>query len=181
MSAFLLVQVSGCSGSPGGKLKAYDPPTAAAKAIELYDANGDGKLAADELTKSPALAVSARRLDSNRDSMLTADEIQARFEEAAKWPKLIGLDTWVSARGRPLVGAELTLTPEPFMGDNYPVFKGSTVEGGGYVSPTDERELIGVPAGFYTLRVVHPGQRIDIVRGIEIASDTTGSRLEIAL
>ena len=114
LSFFLVAQIlsaSGCGGSPSASLQSYDPQTAAAKAIELYDANGDGKIAADEVKKSPALAVSIRRLDGNRDGALTTDEIQARFVELDKWAKYVALDTTFTHRGRPLVGAQLQCRP----------------------------------------------------------------------
>jgi hypothetical protein len=177
----LLILLCGCNSLPDGNLRKYDPPAAAAKAMEIYDANRDGRLAADELKKSPSLAESFVRLDTNRDNALTTDEIQTRFEAADQWPDYVGLDVWITSKGRPLVGAELTLTPEQFMGENYPVLSGTSAAGGSGVGPTDDRGLPGVPAGFYTVRIVHTGQKIDVSRGFEIASDTTGSRLEISL
>jgi hypothetical protein len=45
----------------------------------------------------------------------------------------------------------------------------------------DGRDLPGVPAGFYAIRVVHPGQQLDAIRGVEISDDMTSSRLEISL
>ena len=185
LSFFLVAQIlsaSGCGGSPSASLQSYDPQTAAAKAIELYDANADGKIAADELTKSPALAVSIRRLDGNRDGALTTDEIQARFVELDKWAKYVALDTTFTHRGRPLICAQITMSPEPFMGENYPTYTGPTLEGGtGALQPDDGREFPATPSGFYTVRVVHPGLGIDEVRGAEISDDSSGSRLMIAL
>ena len=176
-----LLALCGCGGSPGATLESYDPPTAAAKAIEIYDSNSDGKLGPEELKKSPALLASFRRLDTNRDGALIADEIQARLEEQNRWAKFLALDLAITTRGRPLVGAKLTLTPEPFMGVGYPTLTGTTVEDGGCPLDAGGRDIPGVPTGFYTVQVVHPGQSIDAVRGVEIAEDTTGSRLQIAL
>jgi hypothetical protein len=178
LSNFLVV--SGCGQPSMDKVARNDPSTAAAKAIESYDKNSDGKLAADELKASPALTASLRRLDGNRDSALSADEIKARFDELDKWAKYVGLDMTVTSRGQPLVGALVTLTPEPFMGD-YPTLSGTTVDGGACPLVAEGWDLIAVPAGFYTVRIVHPAQRIDAVRGVEISDDSTGSRLQIAL
>ena len=55
----------GCGGSAGSQLRNYDAATAAAKAMELNDASGDGKIAGDELKNCPALAASIRRIDKD--------------------------------------------------------------------------------------------------------------------
>jgi EF hand len=174
-----VLPLAGCgSGSKPDKLAWNDPEMTAAKAMEVYDKNGDGQLAADELKASPGLAASAKRLDKNRDGKLSTDEVRARVDELYKWVKYNGLDLTVTSKGRPAAGAEVTLTPEPFFGEDFPTYTGKVTESGSCPLVGDGRYL-PVPIGFYTLKIVNAGK--ETVRGVEIATDTTGSRLEIAL
>ena len=171
----------GCGGAGFGKLSRNDPETAAAEAMELYDGNSDGMLTADELQKSPPLAAAARRIDRNGDGAVAKDEIQTRMQELEEHARYYGLDVHITSKGRALIGAELTLIPEPFMGDGYPTYSGKVAEGGACVLTSDGKQLPGVPAGFYQAKIIHSGQQIDAIRGVEISDDTTSSRLEIAL
>jgi hypothetical protein len=173
--------LSGCGGAISGGVQKYDPASAAAKAIEIYDSNRDGKLSADELKNSPALAARVRRIDTSGDGILNKEEIQARMEALDAGADLIAMDIRLISNGRPLVGAEVTLTPEPFLGEGYQTFSGTSVEGGVCPLVGNGKRLPGIPAGFYQAKIVHTGQGINVVRGMEIADDTTGNRLEIAL
>src|SRR5688500_15422150 len=58
----------------------HDSATAAGKAIDAYDRNHDGKRSAEEIKASPGLAEGTPRIDKNRDGILTAGELQARFQ-----------------------------------------------------------------------------------------------------
>src|SRR3954466_13016517 len=81
--AGLLVAVSissGCGKSNRVTVDKYDPATAAAKAIEAYDRNGDGKLSAEEVKSSPGLSEGSSRIDKNRDGILTSDELTTHFQ-----------------------------------------------------------------------------------------------------
>jgi hypothetical protein len=150
-------------------------------AIEIYDSNGDGGLSAEEVKSSPALAASGRRVDRNGDAIVTAEELQARMEAIDAQSDLIGLDVRVTFRDRPLVGAVLTLTPEPFMGEGLQTYSGTTIEGGACPLKGDRQNLPGIPVGFYQAKIVHNGQGINDVRGCEIADDVTGNRLRFEL
>lgn len=162
-------------------MQRYDPATAAAKAIDTYDRNRDGKLAADELKNSPALAASGRRVDRNGDGTLIKEEIQARMEAIEAGADYFPIDLRITAERKPLVGAEVTLAPEPFLGEGYPSYSGTTVEGGVAPLESDGTDLPGIPAGFYQVTIVHSGQGIDAVRGVEVADETAGRGIEIAL
>jgi hypothetical protein len=170
--------LAGCSAPRPEKLSWYEPADAATKAIDMYDTDSDGQLSADELKASPGLSHSWRRLDTNRDSNLSAEEIRTRFEELHRWVKYNGLDLTVLSRGRPASGAQVTLVPEPFMGDDFPTYRGTVMESGSCPLAADDRYL-PVPVGFYTLKIVHAEK--ETVRGVEIATDTTGSRMEVKL
>jgi hypothetical protein len=55
------------------------------------------------------------------------------------------------------------------------------VEGGIGVLLSEGREYPATPSGFYTVRIQHADSGIDEIRGVEIADDTTGSRLAVAI
>jgi EF hand len=179
--ASLVTTLSGCGGAISAKSENYDVATATAKVLETYDRNGDGQLSAVELKACPALANGMRHIDRNGDGKLTEEEIRARMQSLDDQSDFIGLDLQVTAKGRPLVGAQLTLTPEPFMGDGLQSYSGTTVEGGGCPLKGEKKLLPGIPIGFYRVQVVQADQGINEVRGCEIADDTTGNRLQIAL
>lgn len=177
----LVVTAGGCGGMNSPKSENYDAATATAKALETYDQNSDGQLSAAELKACPALAGGMRRIDRNGDGALSAEELQARMQSLAGQSDFIGLALRVTAQGRPLVGAQLTMTPEPFMGDALQAYSGTTVEGGGCPLKGDNRMVPGIPIGFYRVQIVQADQGINEVRGREVADDTTGNRLSIAL
>jgi len=177
-----LITITGCGGSVASQLPSYDPVQAASKAMELYDRNGDGKLAADELRECPALVVGLPRIDRNSDRSITAEEIQARFEALDNQSDIKGLDLSVTSQRRPLGGATVTFTPEPFMGEGLQSYSGVTSEPGRCELVGSEVDLYGLPVGYYKVHIVHEGQGINAIRGAEIADDApAGNRLELAL
>jgi hypothetical protein len=180
---FLLVtSFNGCGRSVQYKLQnKFDAATSATKAVELYDRNRDGKLTADEVKASPGLSDGGPRIDANRDGVLKLDEIQARLRTLASQSDFILLRLDVSLKRKPLAGASVTFTPEPFMGDGLQAYVGTSSESGGCDLKGEAADTLGIPVGFYQVKIVHPGHSINVVRGVEIADDTTGNRLEIAL
>jgi EF hand len=176
-----LTLVVGCGGSGIGGIKRNDASAAAAKAIELYDRNADGKLAADELQNAPALAANGRRIDSDGDGAITRQEIQARIETVRAGAGYFGFDVRLMSKSKALAGATITLTPEPFNGDGFPTFTATTVEGGAGSLQSDGKQLPGVPAGFYQAKIVHASQGIDATRGVEVSDETASRGIEIAL
>ena len=109
----------GCFGGPDRvKAPKWDPKSAAQGALDLYDKNGDGYLAADELAACPALGKSLPLIDADPDGRLSADEIAARIERYQKGR--IGRMTvacMVLMGGQGVPGATVTFEPEPFLAD----------------------------------------------------------------
>jgi hypothetical protein len=161
----LLVLLAGC-GRSFATLSKNDPATAAAQAIELYDKNGDGKLASDELKAAVALAASGKRVDRNRDGAITKDEIETRMKELQNFADFAAIDATVTSKGKPVVGAEVTLTPEPFMGGSFQTYHGTVIEDGHVPLSGDGKLLPGIPTGFYTARIVSGGK--ETIRGVEM-------------
>jgi hypothetical protein len=180
--ALLSLVAVGCGRTVESQLPSYDPAFAASKAMELYDSNNDGKLAADELSKCPALLVGLPRIDRNNDRAISAEEVQARFEALKLQSDVKTIDLLVTSKRRPLGGATVTFTPEPFMGDGQQSFSGTTTEQGRCELIGSKVDLYGLPVGYFKVHVVHDGQGIDVTKGCEVADDSPeGNRIEIAL
>src|SRR5262245_14856993 len=79
--ALLAIPVASCNYGPSR----VQPPSisasgSAAKAMEMYDGDGDGFLSAAELDKVPGLKAALATLDTDNDGKVSADEIEARIE-----------------------------------------------------------------------------------------------------
>ena len=163
-------------------IMAATPHSAAtANALDQYDRNGDRKLSAQEVTASAGLSVSVGRMDKNRDGSLSEDEIRDRFMAHESHAGKFLFQVSVSLKGKPLEGAAVTFTPEAFMGEGAQSYVGTTGANG--LCSLDGREFktLGVPNGFYQIRIIQTDHGIDGVRGTELANDVTRDMVEIAL
>ena len=71
----------GCSRQPKNVgPPPLDPVAAAQKAMELFDADSDGRIDSSELTSSPGLKAAVKTTDSDRDGALSQQEIQDRLQ-----------------------------------------------------------------------------------------------------
>jgi hypothetical protein len=181
-AALFLTAVAGCGGSVASQLPTIDPAKNAAKAMELYDANGDGKLVKDELRNCPSLLVAAPRLDQNSDGAIATEEIAERFDALQSHSDIKVVDLTVTLKRKPLAGATVTFTPEPFMGEDLQTYTGVTSDQGRCELIGTEVDLYGIPIGFYKVDIVHQQHGVNAVRGVEVADDVPSiNRLEIAL
>ena len=156
---------TGC-WSPGAA--GIDPQAAAARAMELYDANGDAALDADELKKSPPLAIAVTAYDADGDGRLDANEIAQRLTRLFQSSiDLAEVTVQVTADGQTLSGAVVRLRPAEFMGPGMTSAEGTTDETG-VAKPTVAEEHIplefrGSPLvqfGPYRVEVTHPDRQI---------------------
>lgn len=146
----------GC-GRPKPKAPTLDPSAMAAKAIELYDANGNGKIDGDEFDKTPALKSVLKEIDADKDKALSADEIQKRLEAWQEWgSSLISppFQCWIG--GKMVKEGTLKLTPEPFLGEKFQVAEGTFVNGVCQPYVPNRGNYQGIPVGFYTVEVTSP-------------------------
>ena len=161
----VMVLSVGCGSSVAGGVS---PAGAAAKVMELYDANKDSALDADELKKCPPLAASLRNYDRDADGKVAADEITIRLERLfADENNLAGVDLTVMLDGQPLSGATVKLRPAAFLGGELDVAEGVTDETG-IARPTIPSEHL--PAEFansplvqkipYVVEITHPEKQI---------------------
>jgi hypothetical protein len=129
------------------------------KAIELYDADKNGYLDAQELEKSPSL-----RVVFAGSSKVTEQDIAALL---AKWKEAkVGrelFDIHLMHNHRPLADATVTLVPESFVGSEIPTAVGKTDRTGRATPsvPAYAAERVpGVSPGFYRIEITKDGENI---------------------
>jgi hypothetical protein len=160
----------GCSRGPTAiKVPPIEPEAAAERALSLYDKNGDGQLAADELASCPALVDALKNhIDKNNDKRLSKEELTERF---AMWAHggvgLSYLNCRVTVGGRPLAGAQVKLVPEDFFDGVIQPAEGTTGSSGSARLaidkshlPADLQNFRGVQQGLYRVEITH--QSMDI-------------------
>lgn len=147
-----LIALTSCSEPISPRNPSIDSDAAANDALAMFDANDDGVLDSDELSKSPGLFDGADRADANGDGKISSDEIATRIGVWTESPRrLISTSLAFTHRRRPLVGATITLEPEPFLDAWLPTVQGKTDSMGQY-APVVSREFPGVPAGYYRIK-----------------------------
>jgi hypothetical protein len=149
----------------------------------------DGSIAGAELDASPALKAALARFDTNQDGGISAAEIAARINAwKAMKTGLASIRCQLTLDGKPLPGATVTLTPEPFLGAAVKPASG-TANQFGDVAPTisdadkpDPKLPGGVHFGLYTVKV--EGGRESVPEryngksalGLEVSYDEPGIR-----
>jgi hypothetical protein len=156
--------LSGCSRSPAAAASAVDPAAAAARALELYDANKDGGVDATEAAKSPPLLVVFKSFDVDGDAKLVEREIAEQVTLMSGAGNVLAtLDCTVTMNGQPLAGAVVKLRPADIYGDALLPAEATTDEHG-FARPTIASEHIPdnaagvaiVLAGLYSVEITHP-------------------------
>src|SRR5438552_2794572 len=113
----LLASSCGRLGQSSVKPPSVNPNKAADKAIELCDKDGNGLLSASELAACPGLLAALANYDTSGDKQLSREEIAARLTDMyAHATGLTSFNCRVTLDGRPLRGAHVRLSPEPFLG-----------------------------------------------------------------
>jgi hypothetical protein len=182
----------GCGGAgPSGGAPDVDADSAAAKALELYDANGDGSLDKDELAKCPPLSQVIAKYDTSGDGLVSAEEIAARLEQiAGANASFTTIDCTVTLNRRTLAGAVVKLRPVEFLADALPSAEGTTDDAGvAHPASTGDRmppELAGealVFPGLYHVEITHPRTKVPAADlGCEIdPSSRTGASFRFDL
>ena len=161
ISLALLVALSGCSrGGP----KRLIPPrinagNAAEQAMEMYDQDGDGFIAGEELEAAPALNAAMSTLDTDNDGEVSESEI---IERIRVWQgtaaALAGITCVVTMDGRPLEAANVTFEPEAFLGDELRTAIAYTDAFGEFSPSVPKKDRLspdmpyGLSLGFYKVR-----------------------------
>jgi hypothetical protein len=131
-----------------------NPADAAKKALAEFDANKDGYLDAAELEKCPGLKAGLASMDADKDKRLSAAEIADRVREYhSDKAGLLLLSLQVALDGKPLAGADVTLTPEPFLGGAVRLAKGTTDAGGACTPRLERGQYPGIHPGFFRIAI----------------------------
>jgi hypothetical protein len=125
---------------------------AGSQAMEMYDKDGDGKVAGAELDAAPALKAAIKNLDTDGDGGVSAAEVTARVNAWKEMKTaLASAPCKVTLDGEPLGGATVTFDPESFLGDEIKHAIGTT-NPYGQTSPSvpaEERPDPKSPGGTY--------------------------------
>jgi hypothetical protein len=161
LASLMPILFTSCFSGPAAvNQPSIDADDAGSKAMEMYDTNGDGKVAGDELEKAPGLNAALKRLDTNGDKGVSADEVTERVKlwQAMK-TGLVSFSFTATLDGRPLEGAVVTFEPEAFLGDAIKQAV-ATTDGFGSGGPTVPKELRvdsdtppGVAYGLYQVKI----------------------------
>jgi hypothetical protein len=146
---------AGCHGSPPPPSRpALVPAEVARRAIEMYDANHDGKIDAEELKKSPALAALAANLGPQAAEGLSGEDLARRAEAWLTSPSALVYQTLVlDLDSRPLAGATVAVEPEECMGPGYQAVTATTDAMGQCCPSGADARYGGLHPGLYRIRV----------------------------
>jgi hypothetical protein len=163
--ALCVLILIGCSRHPERfEAPEVDTTSAAARAIELYDGNGDAALSKEELAKCPGILLKIKDYDQNGNGSVGQDEIAGRLADLLKHGAGgTGLNALVFYNGRPLGGATVVLEPESYLGDQVQTAQGVT-DGSGSTDlgipdefvPEHLRRIKSVHYGTFKVRITHP-------------------------
>jgi hypothetical protein len=158
------VLLAGCGGAPRRVAPPSYSSAAGTAAVARYDTDGDGAIGGVELEPAAALRAALAQIDTDGDGRLTAAEINARVQS---WRDarvgLMAVRCAVTLDGVPLVGAQVVLEPEDYLGTDLRPASGVTgADGVAALSLAAEHladpRYPGVACGWYTLRVTSPAQ-----------------------
>lgn len=179
----------GCdSPPPAVEIPKFNPAEASAKALADYDANKDGSLDKKELEKVPGILRHMDIWDTDNDGKVSGVEIQARVAKyVSQGTGIMGYICQITLDGKPLEGADVLFTPEPFLG---PLLKPGTSKTGfdGTASPSiakadlpeGQTDISGMRNGVYKIEVTHPTKKIPdryntkTTLGVEVSIEASG-------
>ncbi len=153
------VAALGCGRGPTPpSFPEIDPWAAAAEAIRLYDSDSDGQLSSHEFQDCPALLAAIKRVDRDANGSLSQEELETHLRAwMESGTALVGSIIQVTYDGTPLAGAEVSLEPEPFLGDGYRSATGVTDADGFASFSGHDPVLPGLHLGFYRVRISKRG------------------------
>lgn len=155
--------VAGCGGGSSTEVQSppsYDPDAMTAAAMKAFDKDGNGSIEGAELDACPGLKAALNQIDKDKNRKISRDELLARltaYKSAADGGNAVtAAGCVVTLGGKPVSGAEVTFTPEPFLADVIKPVTGTTdADGNVSLQPSDGRT--GVAFGFYRITVKGAG------------------------
>jgi hypothetical protein len=163
--ASLIVLVGGCSSGPERvKPPRIDVKSAANQAMEMYDANHDGKLDTQELAKCPGVLISLERYDPNHDKTIDLDEFVQHLTDLLRDRSgATQLGVGVTYQGSPLADAKVVFEPEPYLGSEIQTAEGVTTSYGqaevgmpADKAPAALKSMKLIQYGTFKVRITHP-------------------------
>ncbi len=146
--------LAGCGGGPGRiDVPGFSPSGNASQAMSLYDSDGDGFIAGEELDKAPELKAALATLDTDGDQKVSEAEIEARIQS---WIDskvgLTGCRCVVTLDGRPVKDAIVTFEPVEYLKGAIQPARGTTnIQGQANIKiPKDKRPSPDSPPGLQT-------------------------------
>ncbi len=160
-----------------------DPAAAAAKAMDLYDADKDGKISGAELDKAPSIKSALDLMGTDAAKGVAADRISARVQKwAADKNGMVPVLCFVTRNGAPLAGADVKFVPDPCIADYLKQSGEGKTDSSGWAKISLHREPgsdmpPAIPPGFYRVEITKSGENIPAqyntatTLGQEISSD----------
>jgi hypothetical protein len=185
----VLISAVGCSNRPPRlKPPAINASAAGSKAMEMYDADKDGKISGEELDKCPALKAAIAQIDETGGDVVTAARITARIK---KWQDSqlgrMSLSCTILRNGVPMADAEVKFVPEAFLGNEMKTASGKTDKNGVAMISVPLAERVegtlpdppGVAPGLYRVEVTKGSEipakyNTETTLGQEVALDAKG-------
>ncbi len=155
----------GCSSAPERvKPPRIDVKSAANQAMEMYDANHDGKLSVDELAKCPGVLISLDRYDLNHDKEIDLEEFTQHLTNLLRdHAGATQLGVGVTYQGSPLADATVVMEPEPYLGSDIQPAEGVTTGFGKAdvgippsKAPAALKSMKLIQYGTFKVRITHP-------------------------
>ena len=191
---FSVCVLSGCTKTTSQSFDkvTLDPAAVAAAIMAEYDTDSDGEISKSELKKNSGLQMLAAgqeqmqaefRLDQDGNGTVSeqefANKLKACFADMRQ-----SFSCRVIYRGRPLEGANVVLTPEPFMGTGVEGASGET-NFDGQCSVTGDDGKIGAVPGIYKVEITHPdftiSPKYNSETTLSVALDTTNPYAQVGV
>lgn len=150
----------GCwSGRPARVVPpAMDPQTVVEAVMQKADADGDGRITAEEFDAMPAVGFALEAFDRDGDKAVSREELLTWLEEVkASRVAITSFAAEIKHKGRPLSGAVVRLIPEELMGGTMQQAEGTTDENGSAMVSIPGGEYPGVNCGLYRVEISGTG------------------------
>lgn len=155
VGAMALASVAGCvQRTPAVRPPSYQSSKISAAAFNLLDLNKDSQLDDKELAKAPGLKVALARIDSNKDGLMAAEELEARVAEYRNAHVGLRNETYTfTLNGAPLSEARVVFTPEACFEDTLQAADGQTGATGSTSVKISGNKIPGLTCGMYQVSV----------------------------
>lgn len=166
LGSTVLAATIGCGPSKPDAVIAppFDPGQISSAAMSNYDKNSDGKIDEEELKASPALSFSAtgpNGIDTDADGAISKAELEARIQawidmKVALTCPILKFQDKKGKAPKDVVGKNVTLTPDPMMGDILKTTTPIAIDENGQCSPStpdNQDGLGGMSYGFYSISI----------------------------